>query len=46
MLQVIDLQSGDVVWTATGARSGWSREALSAVAQKLMRDLLGDLTLR
>ena len=46
VLQVIDLQSGDVVWTATGARSGWSREALSAVAQKLMRDLLGDLTLR
>ena len=46
VLQVIDLPSGDVVWTATGARSGWSREALSAVAQKLMRDLLGDLTLR
>jgi hypothetical protein len=46
VLQVIDLQSGDVVWTATGAKSGWSREALSAVAQKLMRDLLGDLVLR
>ena len=46
VLQVIDLGSGNVVWTATGARSGWSREALSAVGQKLMRDLLGDLTLR
>jgi TolB-like protein len=46
VLQVIDLASGDVVWTATGAKSGWSREALSAVGQKLMRDMLGDLTLR
>jgi TolB-like protein len=39
-LQVIDLQSGEVVWSAVGARSGWSREALSAVAQKLISDLL------
>jgi hypothetical protein len=46
VLQVIDLGTGNVVWTATGARSGWSREALSAVGQKLMRDLLGDLSLR
>lgn len=46
VLQVIDLNSGNVVWTATGAKSGWSREALSAVGQKLMRDLLGDLSLR
>ncbi|MEY4906417.1 MAG: hypothetical protein RL260_135 [Pseudomonadota bacterium] len=46
VLQVIDLGSGNVVWTATGAKSGWSREALSAVGQKLLRDMLGDLTLR
>lgn len=39
-LQVIDLQNGEVVWSAVGARSGWSREALSAVAQKLIGDLL------
>ncbi|MEY8878758.1 MAG: penicillin-binding protein activator LpoB, partial [Leptothrix sp. (in: b-proteobacteria)] len=45
-LQVIDLQSGAVVWSAVGGQSGWSREALSAVAQKLMADLLGDLVLR
>ncbi|MGQ9686803.1 MAG: penicillin-binding protein activator LpoB, partial [Thiobacillaceae bacterium] len=38
-LQVIDLVNGKVVWTASGGRSGWSREALSAVAQKLVRDL-------
>ncbi len=38
-LQVVEVASGKVVWTATGGRSGWSREALSAVAQKLVRDL-------
>lgn len=39
-LQVIDLQSGDVLWSGVGARSGWSREALAAVAQKLIDSLL------
>lgn len=38
-LQVIDVSSGATVWSATGARSGWSRESLAAVAQKLARDL-------
>ena len=28
-LQVVDLQSGDVVWSGVGAKSGWSREALA-----------------
>jgi TolB-like protein len=39
-LQVIDLQSGAVVWSAVGARTGWSRESLAGVAQKLARELL------
>ena len=42
-LQVIDLSSGRTAWAATGGRSGWSREALSAVAQKLVRDLTAPL---
>ncbi|BEV17597.1 penicillin-binding protein activator LpoB [Herbaspirillum sp. DW155] len=42
-LQLIEVSSGRVVWAAAGARSGWSREALSAVAQKLMRSLLSPL---
>jgi len=42
-LQVVDLQSGAVVYSASGGKSGWSREALSAVAQKLVRELLDDL---
>ena len=38
-LQIVDLDSGAVVWSGVGARSGWSREALTAVAQKLVREL-------
>lgn len=39
-LQIIEVASGDVVWSGAGGKSGWSREALSAVAQKLIRELL------
>lgn len=39
-LQVIDVVSGDVLWAATGGRTGWSRESLSGVAQKLIVELL------
>ncbi|MEM5339882.1 penicillin-binding protein activator LpoB [Paraburkholderia azotifigens] len=40
---VIDVQTGKVVWTGTGSRTGWSRDAVSGVAQKLERDLLSPL---
>jgi hypothetical protein len=39
-LQIIDVQTGEALWSAAGGKSGWSREALSAVAQQLIRDLL------
>lgn len=39
-LSIIDVESGETVWSGTGGKSGWSREALSAVAQQLIRDLL------
>ena len=39
-LQIIDVASGDTLWSGTGGKSGWSRESLSGVAQKLIRDLL------
>jgi polysaccharide biosynthesis protein PelC len=42
-LQVTDLATGRVVWSAAGGRTGWSREALSAVAQKLARELTAPL---
>lgn len=39
-LQIIDVSSGETLWSGSGGKSGWSREALSAVAQQLIRDLL------
>lgn len=44
-LKVIDLTSERVVWSASGAKSGWSRDALAAVAQTLFTDLLASLQL-
>jgi polysaccharide biosynthesis protein PelC len=39
-LQVLDLSTGEIVWSASGAKSGWSREALSGVAHKLLYQLM------
>ncbi|WP_334190090.1 penicillin-binding protein activator LpoB [Noviherbaspirillum sp.] len=39
-LQVIDVSSGDVLWASAAGGTGWSREALSALAQKLLRGQL------
>jgi hypothetical protein len=44
-LKVVDLQTGLVVWSATAARGGWSRDALSAVAQRVLADLLAGMPL-
>ena len=44
-LMVWDLQTGQVVWSGVGGKSGYSREALSAVAQKLINKLIDDLPL-
>lgn len=44
-LKVMDLASGQVVWSGNSAKSGWSREALSAVAQSVLFDLLAKLPL-
>lgn len=41
-LSIIDLGTGQVIWTGTGARTGWSREAVAAVAQKLLAKLVGE----
>jgi TolB-like protein len=41
VLSIIDVNSGETLWSGVGGKSGWSREALSAVAQQLMRSLLG-----
>lgn len=39
-LSIIDLSSDKVIWNGVGGKSGWSREALAAVAQKLIGSLL------
>ncbi|CAM4047498.1 penicillin-binding protein activator LpoB [Comamonas aquatilis] len=40
-LEIVDTNEGKTIWSGTGGKSGWSREALAAVGQKLIRDLLG-----
>lgn len=44
-LKVIDLGSGDVLWSASGARTGWGRDSVSGTGHKLMADLLDGLPL-
>ncbi|MCA9470907.1 MAG: hypothetical protein MRJ96_14750 [Nitrospirales bacterium] len=44
-LRLIDLKTDQVVWSAVGGQTGWSREAVSAVAQKLIKRLLDEVTL-
>ncbi len=39
-LSIIDVASGETLWSGVGGKSGWSREALSAVARQLMHKLL------
>ncbi|MGZ5177722.1 MAG: penicillin-binding protein activator LpoB, partial [Burkholderiales bacterium] len=36
----------NVVWSGVGGKSGWSRESLSGVAQKLIRQLLASANIR
>ncbi len=44
-LRLLDLDTDQVVWSAVGGQSGWSREAVSAVAQKLIKRLLDQVSL-
>ena len=39
-MQIIDVPSAKVVWSAASGKSGWSREALSSVGQQLIYGLL------
>ena len=44
-LIVWDLASDQIVWSAVGGKSGYSREAVSVVAQKLISQLVSALPL-
>ncbi len=39
-LNVIDVATGEILWSGAGGKTGWSRESLSGVAQRLIRQLL------
>lgn len=45
-LEVIELSTGQVVWSAAGALSGWGHDTVSGTAQKLIGSLLSELDLR
>jgi polysaccharide biosynthesis protein PelC len=39
-LEVVDVESGKALWSAGGARTGWSSDALTGTGLKLVRTLL------
>ncbi len=45
-LQLLDLQDGSVLWSGSGSKSGWSRDAVSAVAQQMMEKLVETIPAR
>ena len=45
-LQLIDVASGDILWTASGAKTGWGFANVSGTAEKLIATLLGGLKLQ
>jgi len=42
-LQVIELPANRVVWSGAAGKSGWSRDAVSSVAQQVLNRLLGEI---
>lgn len=42
-LQLIEIRTGNVIWSSSGARSGWGRESLSGNAQKVLRNLVDSI---
>ena len=42
-LRVVDIATGEVLWAASGARSGWGRETISGTAQKLLTEMLAEI---
>ena len=43
-LRLLDLDSGQVLWSGSAARSGWSRESLSGTAHKVLEELAARIT--
>ncbi|MCB9557897.1 MAG: hypothetical protein H6707_17425 [Deltaproteobacteria bacterium] len=45
-LRVMQLDNRRVLWSASGARSGWSRETVAGTAQRLIKELVEQLKLK
>lgn len=45
-MQLIDLSDNKVLWSGSSGKSGWSREAVSAVAQQVLESLIATIELR
>ncbi len=45
-IRIIDIPSGKVVWSATGAKSGWGADTVSGTSQKLLDELLSDMEIK
>lgn len=43
-LQVVELPEGRVIWSGAAGKSGWSRDAVSSVAQQVLERLLSEFT--
>ena len=43
-LQLIELPEGKIVWSGAAGKSGWSRDAVSSVAQQVLDRLLGEIS--
>lgn len=41
-LRLVDLESNQVLWSGSAARSGWSRSSLAGTAQKVLQELADD----
>ena len=44
-LEIQSFETGEILFTSSGARTGWSRGSLSGTAQNLLNDLLNQITL-
>lgn len=44
-LTVTDLSNNRIVWSASGSKTGWGRDSVSGVGQKLIRTLVNGLPL-
>lgn len=42
-IRIIEMPTGKVVWSVTGAKSGWGADTVSGTAQNLFNDLLSNL---